>query len=68
MQIRDEKTALAFPPCDTLLCLYYSLIYLGLLLLTIIEYLQLEGTFKGHLVQLPCNEPGDHSYIRLLRN
>ena len=24
----------------------------------IIESLELEGTFKGHLVQLPCNEQG----------
>ncbi len=24
----------------------------------IIESLELEGTFKGHLVQLPCNEKG----------
>jgi len=27
----------------------------------IIESLDLEGTFKGHLVQLPCNEQGHHS-------
>ena len=25
---------------------------------TFIESLELEGTFKGHLVQLPCNEQG----------
>ena len=24
----------------------------------IIEFLELEETFKGHLVQLPCNEQG----------
>jgi len=24
----------------------------------IIESLELEGTFKGHLAQLPCNEEG----------
>ena len=27
-------------------------------LVEIIESLELEGTFKGHLVQLPCNEQG----------
>jgi len=25
------------------------------------ESLELEGTFKGHLVQPPCNEQGHHS-------
>jgi len=33
----------------------------------IIESLELEGTFRGHLVQLPCNEQGQHSSIRLPR-
>ena len=33
----------------------------------IIESLELEGTSEGHLVQLPCNEQGHHSYIRLPR-
>jgi len=27
----------------------------------IIEPLELEGTFKCHLVQLPCNEQGHHN-------
>jgi len=27
----------------------------------IIESLELEGSFKGHPVQLPCNEQGHHS-------
>ena len=31
----------------------------------IIEYSELEGTSEGHLVQLPCNEQGHHSYTRL---
>jgi len=31
------------------------------------EALELEGTFKGHLVQLPFNEQGHHSLIMLLR-
>jgi len=34
---------------------------------TFVESLELEGTFKGHLVQLPCNEQGHHSHIRLPR-
>ena len=33
----------------------------------IIESLESEGTFKGHVVQLPTNEEGHHSYIRLPR-
>lgn len=31
----------------------------------IIEYFELEGTTKGYIVQLPCNQQGD-SYIRVL--
>ena len=33
----------------------------------IIESLESEGTSEGHLVQLPCNEQGHRSYIRLPR-
>ena len=33
----------------------------------IIESLKLEGTFEGHLVQLPCNRQVHHSLIRLPR-
>ena len=33
----------------------------------IVESLELEGTFKGHLVQLPCSAQGHHSSIRLPR-
>ena len=33
----------------------------------IMESFELEETFKGHLVQLPCNEQGCLHYIRLLR-
>ena len=34
----------------------------------IIELFELEGSLKGRLVQLPCNElPYNHSSIRLLR-
>ena len=35
--------------------------------LRIIESLESEGTPEGHLVQLPCNEQGHRSYIRLPR-
>ena len=33
----------------------------------VIEPLELEGTSEGKLVQLPCNEQGHHSYIKLPR-
>ena len=36
------------------LCSTYIYIYIN----RIIESLELEWTFKGHLVQLPCNEQG----------
>jgi len=32
----------------------------------IIESFESEGTFKGHLFQLPCNEQAHHSYNRLI--
>ena len=31
------------------------------------EWLQLEGTLKGHLVQLPCNEQGHPQLHQVLR-
>jgi len=33
----------------------------------IIEWLELDGTFKGHLVQLPCTEQGHPQLRQVLR-
>ena len=38
--------------------LFYYKIWFLHQLLKIIESFELEGTFKGHLVQIPCNEQG----------
>jgi len=35
--------------------------------LNFIESFELEGTFKGHLVQLPCNEQGHLQLDQVLR-
>jgi len=39
----------------------------GILQNRIIESVELKGTSEGNLVQLPCNEQGHHSWIRLPR-
>ena len=41
--------------------LYHSLLH------RIIELFELEGTFKGHVVQLPCSEQGHAQLSHMLR-
>ena len=39
----------------------------GWLLKIIVELFELEGTLKGHLIQLPCNEQGHLQLDQVLR-
>ena len=44
-----------------------SILYQYSVFLTVIELFELEGTFKDHLVQLPCNEKGHLQLHQVLR-